>query len=542
MDAVTLDGLLAELRPRLLGQYLGRIRAAAVHALVVELPRGDRLWLDASRETAGIYLLTREAARGLADESEAAGRTRQALLHARKHLEGARLAALERVPGSRTLTLQAGPAVLVLRIGGAAPAATLAVDGAPVTTFGEGPPAWPLPDPEPDREWSRLTAERFEADVEAALARGWSGVRAHVAACPALGPALARLVASGSLSFDALRARLAAPVPTLIAPDDPARSADADLAGRGAVRLLPLAPPDPGGRAILHAAWIPATSAFLGARARGLRFAVLQRRRRDEAQRRIRRLEQLRSRLVEDRAGLPRADELRRSGEALLAHGGAIPKGAERVEVPDPYDPDRVLRIEVDARLTAPLNANRFFDKARRVDRAARHLEQRLEAARADLEAARRDEEAARAARNASDLANGPGPRADRPARAAMAGPRRFLTTRGLELVAGRGARENQRVTFEIAGPEDWWLHARDVPGAHVVLRDPQGRASDEDLREAAEVAAFFSEARAEAQADVHAARRKHVRPAGGAGRVRILHSDTLRVRPRDPEGRLRRR
>ena len=107
----------------------------------------------------------------------------------------------------------------------------------------------------------------------------------------------------------------------------------------------------------------------------------------------------------------------------------------------------------------------------------------------------------------------------------------------------GRGARENHRLTFAMARPEDLWLHARDVPGAHVILRDDEGRAGAEDIREAAEVAAFFSEAREQARVDVHVTRRKHVRPAGsGPGRVRIAHSETVRVAPRDPEGRLRRR
>ena len=94
-----------------------------------------------------------------------------------------------------------------------------------------------------------------------------------------------------------------------------------------------------------------------------------------------------------------------------------------------------------------------------------------------------------------------------------------------------------------MARPEDLWFHAREAPGAHVILRDNEGRAIAEDLREAAEVAAFFSESRGAAFVDVHATRRKHVRPArGGPGRVFVAHSDTLRVHPRDPEGRLRRR
>ena len=123
------------------------------------------------------------------------------------------------------------------------------------------------------------------------------------------------------------------------------------------------------------------------------------------------------------------------------------------------------------------------------------------------------------------------------------AGARHYLTARGLSVLVGRGARENHRLTFAVAGPEDLWLHARDVPGAHVILRDPEGRAAAEDVREAAELAAFFNEARAQPQADVHVTRRKYVRAArGGHGRVRIAHSDTVRVTPRDPEGRPRRR
>jgi predicted ribosome quality control (RQC) complex YloA/Tae2 family protein len=110
-------------------------------------------------------------------------------------------------------------------------------------------------------------------------------------------------------------------------------------------------------------------------------------------------------------------------------------------------------------------------------------------------------------------------------------------------VLVGRNARENHHLSFRVARAEDLWLHARDAPGSHVVLRDNEGRAGADDLREAAEVAAFFSESRGDSLVDVHVTRRKHVRPArGGPGRVFVAHSDTLRVAPRDPEGRLRRR
>ncbi|HSB61251.1 MAG TPA: NFACT RNA binding domain-containing protein, partial [Vicinamibacteria bacterium] len=230
-------------------------------------------------------------------------------------------------------------------------------------------------------------------------------------------------------------------------------------------------------------------------------------------------------------------------GEALLAFASRVVPGAERAELPDPYEPQRTLSLPLDPRLSPPANAGRLFDKARRIERSRRQIEARLREARSVLAAARARESDVLDARDAAELephAPAPGaPAAGEPG----SGPRRFLTSRGLTILVGRGARENHHLTFAVARPEDLWLHARDVPGAHVVLRDPEGRAGADDLREAAELAAFFSESRGEAHVDVHVARRKHLRPArGGPGRVHVGHSDTLRAVPRDPEGRLRRR
>jgi len=182
-----------------------------------------------------------------------------------------------------------------------------------------------------------------------------------------------------------------------------------------------------------------------------------------------------------------------------------------------------------------------MFDKARRVERARQQIDLRRRETRLAQVEAREAEARLLEARDAREL---PGPREDAGRRGELAAaPRHYLTARGLSLLVGRNARENHHLTFRVARAEDLWLHARDVPGSHVVLRDGEGRAGADDLREAAEVAAFFSEARGEAMVDVHVTRRKHVRPArGGPGRVFVAHSDTLRVPPRDPEGRLRKR
>jgi len=518
------------------------VRTAGRHALSFELPRGHRLYVEAARQSPGLFLCSREEERALRDGSaEPSPAARRALLLVRKYLEGARVDALRRLPGTRVLVLESGRGLLVLRLSAPAPALTLAVAGEALATMGEGPPAWPLPEADEGRELLRLDPAAFAAEVDAHGARGWSPARAALAACPGLGPVLARALATGALTFADVQRRAAAPVPTLVTPRAPASCDDALLAGRDAVELWPFAPPAPAGVVTHPPSWLEAAAAALVARARGARFAT----RRQEAAERVRlraaRLSRLEAHLTDDARGLPLPDALRRRAEALLAAVSAPTPAGGEVRVPDPYDAERTLVIAVDPRLSLPRNADRLFEKARRAERAARRLEERLRETRRALTEARREEEAVGAARNAADLPAPPvAPPGDDPR--AGAGPRTYLTTRGLTLLVGRGARDNQQLTFASARPDDWWLHARDVPGAHVVLRDPEGRATDADRREAAEVAAFFSAQAREAQADVHVTRRRNVRPGGAPGRVRVLQSETLRVPPRDPEGRLRRR
>ena len=545
MDAISLDHVLAELRPQLVGRHLSRARLVASDALALEVS-GSRelwLWLDAGRGTAGVFLLPRDVARRLATAATGgvSGRARQALLHLRKHLDGVRVDRLERVPGERTLVLEAGESMLVLRLSGAAPALTLARAGGALATLGEGPAAWPPPAPLAEREWDRVDPEAFAAAVEGFAAAGRSPVRAVLAACPSLGPLLARETDGTAASFRALADRLPRPPPTLLAPAPADRWHDADLAPANAVLLAPLPLLRPPLVRLETTSWLQAAALFLEACRRGLAFDRRRRAALDETGRALKRLQQLEANLACDLAALEDEGLLRRRGEALLAFGHSLPPAAESADLPDPRDPGGHLLFGIDARLSVPGNAERLFDRARRVERARRQIALRLRETRSALAQARARESRVLDARDAAQLA--PSPADHEQAADDAAGPRHYLTSGGLSLLVGRGARENHHLTFRVARPEDLWLHARDVPGAHVILRDNEGRAGAEDLREAAELAAFFSEARASSLVDVHVTRRKHVRPArGGPGRVFVGHSDTLRVAPRDPAGRLRRR
>jgi predicted ribosome quality control (RQC) complex YloA/Tae2 family protein len=221
-------------------------------------------------------------------------------------------------------------------------------------------------------------------------------------------------------------------------------------------------------------------------------------------------------------------------GDLILARKRLVPHGAESVRLQDWTG--GLVEVALDPTLTPAENANRWYEEARKRERADARIPELLAAARAEwarwstaLEAAERGEVPAWAADAAAGGAEG------RSGAEESLPYRRYRTSGGLEVRVGRNSRDNDELTFHHSAPGDVWLHARSVPGSHVILRwrsldTPPAR----DLEEAAALAAFFSKARSSALVPVDWTRRKHVRKPRGAapGAVVPLQLRTLFVEP----------
>ena len=110
----------------------------------------------------------------------------------------------------------------------------------------------------------------------------------------------------------------------------------------------------------------------------------------------------------------------------------------------------------------------------------------------------------------------------------------------GFEILVGKGASDNDRLTFRAAAPQDVWMHAAGYAGSHVVVRNPDRlpELPREVLECAAQLAAFHSKARdARGKVDVHVCRVADVRKPRGfpAGKVELRRWDSVRVYVRDP-------
>jgi predicted ribosome quality control (RQC) complex YloA/Tae2 family protein len=117
--------------------------------------------------------------------------------------------------------------------------------------------------------------------------------------------------------------------------------------------------------------------------------------------------------------------------------------------------------------------------------------------------------------------------------------PYRTLLVDGFEVLVGRGDEDNDALTFEVAAPNDLWLHvAGGTPGSHVIVRNPEGGEVPRAVVErAAAAAAWYSKARSAAKVEVHVCRVADVsKPRGApAGLVHLARWKSVRVRPEIP-------
>jgi predicted ribosome quality control (RQC) complex YloA/Tae2 family protein len=123
---------------------------------------------------------------------------------------------------------------------------------------------------------------------------------------------------------------------------------------------------------------------------------------------------------------------------------------------------------------------------------------------------------------------------------ASRGAPFRTYELDGWQILVGRGARENDHLTFGVAGPRDLWLHAAGHAGSHVLVRNPEAveDVPREVVEAAARLAAHHSKARAaRGKVEVHLCRAADVRKPRGAhpGTVELKRWSIVRVYARDP-------
>ena len=258
--------------------------------------------------------------------------------------------------------------------------------------------------------------------------------------------------------------------------------------------------------------------------------------------------------LADEAARIPAAEADRRTGELLKRNLARVRRGAREVVLTDwTEEGPREVAVALDPALTPQANLERHFRRYRRIVESGARVAARtaeVRAREAALRALLQEIDCAAAGelealeREARRLGAPPRPAAVPRRRRAEPPPpyRTFRSAAGAAILVGRGPEENDALTVRVARGNDLWLHARGVPGAHVVVRVEKGRAPDQQtFLDAAHLALHFSDARGAPQAEVAATRAKYVRKPKGAAPGAVTFSQEKVTLLRVEAGRIER-
>ncbi|GAA0495186.1 NFACT RNA binding domain-containing protein [Salinibacillus aidingensis] len=238
-----------------------------------------------------------------------------------------------------------------------------------------------------------------------------------------------------------------------------------------------------------------------------------------------------------------KAEQYQKLGELLTANMHLVKTGDTVVKVVDYYDPDQSeLEIELNPNKTPSENAQSLFQTYQKlkkskqvvtteIDRAKDEIQyleqlmQQLETAREqDLEEIReelQEQGYIRKKAKKSKKKQNQKPQLDE-----------YEAADGTLILVGRNNKQNEYLTNRLANKDEIWLHAKDIPGSHVVIRTQNP--SQETIEEAAELAAFYSKSKMSSTVPIDYTQVKHVRKPSGAkpGYVIYDNQKTVYVTP----------
>ncbi len=230
-----------------------------------------------------------------------------------------------------------------------------------------------------------------------------------------------------------------------------------------------------------------------------------------------------------------RADEYKQQADLLMAHLQNWQPGMKVINLPD-FDTGDLVAINLEPEKNAVQNAQSLYKRHQKLKRARSAVEPLLAEVKAEIEYLEQVEAAIAQIDNyqtSEDLAalkeireeliqqrylEDLEYRSRSSSEVASTNFYRYQTPSGFELLIGRNNRQNDQLSFRVAGDYDLWFHTQEIPGSHVLLRLQPGAALESaDLQFAADFAAYYSRSRQSDQVPVVYTQPQHVYKPKGA-------------------------
>lgn len=240
------------------------------------------------------------------------------------------------------------------------------------------------------------------------------------------------------------------------------------------------------------------------------------------------------------------ADKYRIKGELITSYIYMIKEGMDKVVLENFYDNNKEIEIDLRVNLSPSENAQKYFKKYNKLKNAGEEISKQMVI---NIQEKEYLENTLLSIENCDDakelkeireeliregyIKSYKMPKKDNKPGTDM---RKFRSYHGKLIIVGKNNKQNDYLTLRLADNEDLWFHTKDIPGSHVLIKSAGMTVTDEELIEAATLAAYYSKARMSSNVPVDYTMRKNVKKPSGAkpGMVIYEKNKTIYVTPSD--------
>ena len=210
-------------------------------------------------------------------------------------------------------------------------------------------------------------------------------------------------------------------------------------------------------------------------------------------------------------------------GELITSYIYMIEKGMESVEVANFYDPEyKNITISLNPNFTPSENAQKYFKKYNKMKTAKKEITSQIEITKEEINYL---ENIILSIENCENLAELMDIREElskvgylraknniKKETKLTTKPHEFISSNGFKILVGKNNKQNDNLTLKIASNEDIWMHTKNIPGSHVIIKTEGKEVPDETIFEGAMLAAFFSKSKMSSQVPVDYTKKKNVK------------------------------
>ena len=213
-------------------------------------------------------------------------------------------------------------------------------------------------------------------------------------------------------------------------------------------------------------------------------------------------------------------------GELINAFGYGLTPDDKFLEAANYYDDNKIIKIPIDNTKTPAENAQKYFDKYGKMKRTAEALNELILETKGQIDHLESIQNSLDIALSADDLVQikdelieygfikkGKGSKKQK----VKSKPFHYISSDGFDMYVGKNNYQNDELTFKLATGNDWWFHAKGMPGSHVIVKTDNKELPDSTFEEAGKLAGYYSKGKNADKVEIDYLQKKNVKKPNGA-------------------------